>query len=155
MTKTIISGKEADLFVSMRLKKRRIMLGISQQKLGKSLDLSVKQIQRYEDASSRVSTSILYFFAKLLNAPIQYFIGTTETIKPPSNDYFFDKQDNNLLSSIIAEDKEEYLAPLNITNKEMSNFVKLFTEVQSPYIRQKILDLVQSVVTFQDENQII
>ncbi|WP_425363222.1 helix-turn-helix domain-containing protein [Candidatus Tisiphia endosymbiont of Hybos culiciformis] len=146
------SKERINLIIGMRLKKRRIMLGISQQELSTAINLSVKQIQRYEDATTPIASSILYFFAKLLNVSIEYFLDTTETTNALDN-YLFEKQDNNkFLNDIIAEDRVEYLVPLKYDTEEVSYLVKVFTKIQNPQIRQKIVDLISSIVASQDVN---
>ncbi|WP_341756893.1 MULTISPECIES: helix-turn-helix domain-containing protein [unclassified Candidatus Tisiphia] len=67
MNKSTKSKERINLIIGMRLRKRRVMLGISQQELSEAINLSVKQIQKYEDAITPIAGSILYFFAKLLN----------------------------------------------------------------------------------------
>ncbi|WP_375333034.1 MULTISPECIES: helix-turn-helix domain-containing protein [unclassified Candidatus Tisiphia] len=154
MNKYNESKERINIIVGMRLKKRRIMLGMSQQELSEAINLSVKQIQKYENATTPIAGSILYFFAKILNVSIEYFLDMTKTTEV-SEDYLFGKQDNNsLVNNIIAEDKAEYLVPLKYdTEKEVSYLVEGFTEIQNPHIRQKIVELIKSIVASQG-NQI-
>ena len=62
-----------DLHVGQRLKARRVMLGISQEKLGDSLGLTFQQIQKYERGANRISASRLYHLSKVLDAPVSFF----------------------------------------------------------------------------------
>ncbi|MCC8416158.1 MAG: hypothetical protein LN575_02130 [Rickettsia endosymbiont of Gnoriste bilineata] len=120
--------------------------------MSEAINLSVKQIQRYEDATTPIAGSILYFFfAKLLNVSIKYFLDTDED-SDTSDDYLFDTQDDNrFLNDIIAEDKVEYLVPLKYnTEKELSCLIKVFTKIQNQQIRQKIVELIRSIVESQD-----
>jgi transcriptional regulator with XRE-family HTH domain len=150
MNKYNKSKERINIIVGMRLKKRRIMLGISQQELSEAINLSVKQIQKYEDATTPIAGSILYFFAKILNVSIEYFLDMTKTTEV-LEDYLFGTQDNNsLVNNIIAEDKAEYLVPLKYDiEKEVSYLVEGFTEIQNPHIRQKIVELIKSIVASQ------
>ncbi|WP_341747570.1 helix-turn-helix transcriptional regulator [Candidatus Tisiphia endosymbiont of Dascillus cervinus] len=150
MNKYNESKERINIIVGMRLKKRRIMLGISQQELSEAINLTVKQIQKYEDATTPIAGSILYFFAKILNVSIEYFLDMTKTTEV-SEDYLFGTQDNNsLVNNIIAEDKAEYLVPLKYDiEKEVSYLVEGFTEIQNPHIRQKIVELIKSIVASQ------
>jgi transcriptional regulator with XRE-family HTH domain len=150
MNKYNESKERINIIVGMRLKKRRIMLGMSQQELSEAINLSVKQIQKYENATTPIAGSILYFFAKILNVSIEYFLDMTKTTEV-SEDYLFGMQDNNsLVNNIIAEDKAEYLVPLKYdTEKEVSYLVEGFTEIQNPHIRQKIVELIKSIVASQ------
>jgi transcriptional regulator with XRE-family HTH domain len=62
-----------DVHVGARLRQRRTLLGMSQSKLGDSVDLTFQQVQKYERGSNRVSSSRLFEFAKVLDVPITYF----------------------------------------------------------------------------------
>ncbi|WP_341754764.1 helix-turn-helix transcriptional regulator [Candidatus Tisiphia endosymbiont of Dioctria rufipes] len=66
MNKSNESKERINIIVGMRLKKRRIMLGISQQELSEAINLSVKQIQKYEDATTPIAGSILDLFRNWL-----------------------------------------------------------------------------------------
>lgn len=62
-----------DLHIGRRLRRRRRLLGLTQQELGDGLGLHFQQIQRYECAANRVSASRLHRIAEALHAPVQYF----------------------------------------------------------------------------------
>ena len=55
-----------DKLVSRRIKMRRMMLGLSQHDLGKAVDVSIQQIQKYEKATNRISSGKLYTLARFL-----------------------------------------------------------------------------------------
>ncbi len=144
------SQEKIDPVVGMRLKKRRLMLGISQEELSKAVNLSIKQIEKYENATSPIASSILYFFAKLLNAPVEYFI-SEDKINKSSGDY---TENDNYLLNIVAEDKEEYSAPLNegalyATEQEISFLLRVFTKIRNPQIRRKIVELIELMIDCQ------
>lgn len=52
---------------------RRMLIGMSQEKLGESLELTFQQVQKYEKGSNRVGASRLYQIAQVLGVPISYF----------------------------------------------------------------------------------
>lgn len=62
-----------DRHVGSRVRMRRMMLGMSQEKLGDALDLTFQQVQKYEKGKNRVSMGMLIPIAKLLGVPIDYF----------------------------------------------------------------------------------
>jgi transcriptional regulator with XRE-family HTH domain len=62
-----------DRHVGSRLRARRLSLGISQEKLGKSVGLTFQQIQKYEKGTNRVGASRLMQFAIILDVPPKYF----------------------------------------------------------------------------------
>ena len=62
-----------DVHVGSRLRLRRMMLGISQEKLGDKLGLTFQQIQKYENGRNRVPAGRLWGIAKVLGVSVQYF----------------------------------------------------------------------------------
>jgi transcriptional regulator with XRE-family HTH domain len=62
-----------DVHVGTRLRQRRTLLGMSQTKLGGSVDLTFQQIQKYERGTNRMGSSRLFEFAKVLDVPVSYF----------------------------------------------------------------------------------
>jgi transcriptional regulator with XRE-family HTH domain len=62
-----------DKHVGRRLKMRRQMLGISQGELGKKLNLSFQQVQKYEKGTTRVGASRLQQLCKILDVQVSYF----------------------------------------------------------------------------------
>src|SRR3954464_2505831 len=62
-----------DLHVGARIRMRRKILGISQEKLAEDLGLTFQQVQKYERGANRVSASKLYEIARSLKTPVVYF----------------------------------------------------------------------------------
>lgn len=62
-----------DLHIGRRLRRRRRLLGVTQQELGDALGLHPQSIQRYECAANRISAARLHRLAGALKAPVQYF----------------------------------------------------------------------------------
>lgn len=62
-----------DVHVGQRIRHRRMVLRISQEKLGEALGVSFQQIQKYERGSNRISASRLYHIAHILEKPVSYF----------------------------------------------------------------------------------
>ncbi|WP_341764566.1 helix-turn-helix transcriptional regulator [Candidatus Tisiphia endosymbiont of Beris chalybata] len=98
------------LIIAKRLKERREMLGMSQKELSKAVKINEKQVQKYENAVIPVAGGTLYFLAKELKVPPEYFLDVPH-IKPP-NEYFFTTEDDyKFLQYIIAEESADYVAP--------------------------------------------
>src|SRR5258708_33966085 len=62
-----------DVHVGARMRQRRTLLGMSQEKLGTAVGLTFQQIQKYECGSNRIGSSRLFEFAKVLGVPGAYF----------------------------------------------------------------------------------
>ena len=67
------SPNPIDVHVGARLRERRTMLGVSQEKLGEQLGLTFQQVQKYEKGVNRIGASRLFQIAKCLETPVQYF----------------------------------------------------------------------------------
>ena len=64
---------EIDKHVGSRIRTRRTLLGLSQEKLGEALALTFQQVQKYENGSNRIGASRLYQISKVLDVPVPYF----------------------------------------------------------------------------------
>ena len=62
-----------DLHVGRRLRQRRRVLGLTQQKLADEVSIRFQQIQKYESGANRISASRLYALALALDVPVAYF----------------------------------------------------------------------------------
>ena len=80
---------ETDLYVSRRLRRRRRLLGMTQQELAEQVGVRFQQIQKYECGANRMTSSRLYDLARAMNVTVQYFFdGLDEQMGPgkPAND---------------------------------------------------------------------
>jgi transcriptional regulator with XRE-family HTH domain len=66
-------ANEIDLHVGRRLRRRRRLLGLTQQQLAQSIGIRFQQVQKYECGANRVTASRLYELASALQAPVSYF----------------------------------------------------------------------------------
>src|ERR1700712_4121066 len=62
-----------DKYVGSRVRMRRIMLGMSQEKLGEALGLTFQQVQKYEKGTNRVGASRLQQISEVLQVPVSFF----------------------------------------------------------------------------------
>jgi transcriptional regulator with XRE-family HTH domain len=63
----------ADRYVGARIRERRIMMGLSQQQLGKVIDLTSQQVHKYELGLNRISAGRLFEIAQVLGVPVSWF----------------------------------------------------------------------------------
>ena len=71
-----------DLFVGKRLRQRRRLLGLTQQKLADAVGIRFQQIQKYESGANRISASRLWSLGQALSVPVSYFFEGVETVAP-------------------------------------------------------------------------
>lgn len=129
LTKVKVSHKDLDVHIGQKVKFRRSMLGISQDKLGSYLGVTFQQIQKYEKGTNRVSASMLYNIANILNVDMQYFVDEFNINKAlhdgsvPTYDAEFSK-------------KKE--------TKETVDLLKAYYKITDPTIRKKVLEIVKT-----------
>ena len=129
---TIKMPNPIDVHVGSRLRMRRMLVGMSQEKLGESLDLTFQQIQKYEKGSNRISASRLYDMSRILDVPVQFF---------------FDDMVRADAASIGKADKPSGSFEMIefLSSPDGAQLVRTFSEIESPEVRRNILDLVKSV----------
>ena len=62
-----------DVHVGARIRMRRQLINMSQERLGELLGITFQQVQKYEKGSNRISASRLYYASKTLGVPVQFF----------------------------------------------------------------------------------
>lgn len=131
-----------DEHVGYRLRTRRALLGISQERLAKSVGITFQQMQKYERGVNRVSAGRLFQFSKLLDVPLTYFF--EDMGKGRSNPYAY----VGGLSDTEQEGFED--APLideNILRKrETLSLVRLYYSLPTQAQRKEVLSLLRTVV---------
>lgn len=73
-----------DAHVGARIRTRRMLLGMSQSKLGEALGLTFQQVQKYEHGVNRITAGMLYQLSRTLDVPISFFFDCYESIEGPA-----------------------------------------------------------------------
>ena len=120
-----------DRHVGSRVRMRRMLAGISQEKLGDALGLTFQQVQKYEKGSNRISASRLQQIAKELDVPVAFFFDGAPSGDAPSGG-FADSAATAYISDFL-------------TTSEGVQLTKAFTRIKSGKVRRRIIDLVESI----------
>lgn len=67
------SPNPIDKHVGSRVRMRRMMLGMSQEKLGDALGLTFQQVQKYEKGTNRIGASRMQNIARILQVSVEFF----------------------------------------------------------------------------------
>lgn len=78
-TDITLSASEVDRLVGERIRRRRILMGLTQDQLGETLGISYQQIQKYETGANRVSAGRLYLIAKCLDVSPGWFFDPVQS----------------------------------------------------------------------------
>lgn len=70
-----------DAHVGSRVRLRRMLMGMSQERLGESMGLTFQQVQKYEKGANRIGASRLHHIAKILDVPVGYFFDEAPVVE--------------------------------------------------------------------------
>src|SRR5690242_11281920 len=91
-----------DVHVGSRVRFRRMLLGMSQEKLGEKLGLTFQQVQKYEKGINRIGASRLFDLAQVLGVPVQFFYEEAPSQEPPALiDGFAEKPEENSIVEFL------------------------------------------------------
>lgn len=118
-----------DVHVGARLRQRRTLLGMSQEKLAQAFGVSFQQVQKYERGANRISASRLHLLTKILDVPISYFFeGLPASV-----------QDRNAPPAIEAEASDR------MASRETLELVRAYYRIKDPTVRKRLVDLVRAL----------
>lgn len=124
-----------DVHVGKRLRVRRSLLGLSQEKLAEAIGLTFQQVQKYERGVNRISAGRLYQFARILDVPITYFY---EQVKGISQGAAAMGMADNVQEAFGGGDDA-------MQDKETLKLIKAYYEIDNPDLRQDVLKFIKSV----------
>lgn len=121
-----------DAYVGNRMRLRRMLIGLSQEKMGEMLGLTFQQVQKYEKGVNRIGAGRLYQIADILSVPINYFydgfVGQDDRVPSVANDDTATKPVMDFLSS--GEGLQLTLA---------------FMRIKDGKVRKRVIDLIKSL----------
>ncbi len=124
-----------DVHVGSRIRVRRTLLGLSQEKLGEMIGLTFQQVQKYERGSNRVGASRLFDLARVLEVPMAFFFEDADE-KPVSKSR----------RRGAAEDRTGYTATgTPITKRETLELVRAYYHIDDADVRRRVFDLVRAM----------
>ncbi|PZN48340.1 MAG: transcriptional regulator [Proteobacteria bacterium] len=121
-----------DMHVGSRIRLRRNMLGMSQEKLGESLGITFQQIQKYEKGTNRVGASRLQAIASILGVPVAFFFENAPDHEPGRAGGF-------------SEDASSSYHVDFCSTPEGLQLNRAFVRIGDPKVRRKIIDLVKAL----------
>src|SRR5215510_641788 len=120
-----------DKHVGSRVRMRRMMLGMSQEKLGDALDLTFQQVQKYERGANRIGASRLQQISHILQVRVAFFFEGAPNASAPHG------SNGNALSTAQIDDFVSDLDGLRL--------VRAFMRIDNAALRRRIVVLVQGI----------
>lgn len=123
-----------DVHVGGRVRLRRMLLGMSQEKLGESLGLTFQQVQKYEKGMNRIGASRLFDLSRILGVPVQFFYDELQT----------STMEAHLVSGLGERPTESYVVEF-LNTRDGLELNKAFVRIGDARVRRAIVDLVRSL----------
>lgn len=124
-----------DVYVGSRVRLRRMIVGMSQEKLGEYLGLTFQQVQKYEKGTNRIGASRIYQISKILDVPVQFFFDGA-----PDEGRSFEQA-----SEGFSEDKSGSFLMEFVGTSEGLELNRAFQKISNASIRRNLLDLVRTL----------
>ena len=122
-----------DKHVGSRVRMRRMMLGMSQEKLGDALGLTFQQVQKYEKGTNRIGASRLQQISQILQVPVAFFFEGAPNV--PSGGRLDHQQE---------APSPAYVSDFLATSDGLA-LTKAFTRISDSKLRRRIVDLVEQI----------
>lgn len=125
-----------DIHVGARIRLRRTLLGMSQQKLGEAIGLTFQQVQKYERGTNRVGSSRMHELSRVLDVPVGYFFeemaaGTAEQGRQHSQGV--------ATPATASGDKDP------MTRRETLELVRAYYRITYPKVRKRLFEMTKTL----------
>lgn len=121
-----------DAHVGSRVRLRRMLIGMSQEKLGGALNLTFQQVQKYEKGANRIGAGRLFRIAQLLGVSIQFFFDDAPGDKEPHTASFSEPDPAPLMMEFV-------------NSPEGFQLNRYFALISDSSVRKRLVDLVKAL----------
>ncbi len=129
-----------DVHVGGRIRLRRTLLGLSQEKLGEMIGLTFQQVQKYERGSNRVGASRLFDLSRVLDVPMSFFFEDMDE-QPPARP--------SRRRGAAGEERAAHAAGgqsgAPIAKRETLELVRAYYRIDDAEVRKRVFDLVKAM----------
>lgn len=125
-----------DIHVGGRVRLRRTLLGMSQEKLGEAVNLTFQQIQKYERGANRIGASRMYELSRVLDVPVSFFFDDMpDDIKT---------QEGVRARALQDQGQAAYEAD-PLARRETLELVRAYYKITDPKVRKRLFELTKSL----------
>lgn len=131
-----------DIHVGSRVRLRRTMLGMSQEKLGEAVGLTFQQIQKYERGANRIGSSRIYQFSRILDVPVSFFFEDmpAEALKAPG-----------VAVKGLSDTQQAPMDDDPMSKRETLELIRAYYRISDPRVRKRLYDLLRSMANLPDD----
>jgi transcriptional regulator with XRE-family HTH domain len=125
-----------DIHVGSRVRLRRTLLGMSQERLGDAVGLTFQQIQKYERGANRIGASRLYEFSRILDVPVSFFFeDMPDNLKTPEG----------RLAAGMQGPVPDSADPDPMAKRETLELVRAYYRIASARVRKRLFELTKAL----------
>jgi transcriptional regulator with XRE-family HTH domain len=128
-----------DVHVGSRIRLRRTLLGMSQERLGEALGLTFQQVQKYERGVNRVGASRLFDLSRVLDVPISFFFDDM----PDALSTSYGAPSSKRMAGFA--DTQEGFSDDTLNRRETLELVRAYYRITDPSVRKRVFELIKSM----------
>ena len=126
-----------DIHVGKRIRQRRTLLGMSQEKLAALIGLTFQQVQKYERGANRVGSSRLFDLGKVLNVPVSYFFEDMP--------HAVENKTPSRLMGLSTPPAPEPFQTDPMLKRETLELVRAYYKISKKSVRKQVMELIKSL----------
>ena len=136
--------RPVDVHVGGRVRVRRTLLGMSQEKLGAAVGLTFQQIQKYERGANRIGASRLFELSRVLDVPISFFFDDmTSAVKAGPG--------GRRGRAGLSDQGQEAFRRDPLAKRETLELVRAYYKIENPKVRKRTFGLVKALAGVKDD----
>lgn len=125
-----------DVHVGSRVRLRRTLLGLSQEKLGDALGLTFQQVQKYERGANRIGASRLFDLSRVLDVPVSFFF----------DDMSVDATERKPAVEIDIDEMSQSGFDVDpMARRETLELVRAYYRIKDPLVRKRVFELAKAL----------
>ena len=128
-----------DVHVGSRIRLRRTLLGMSQERLGEALGLTFQQVQKYERGVNRVGASRLFDLSRVLDVPISFFFDDMPESLAGTHGGHLGRRSTGL------SDMQDSFTDDALNRRETLELVRAYYRITDPAVRKRVFELIKSM----------
>ncbi len=125
-----------DIHVGSRVRLRRMVIGMSQEKLGEKMGLTFQQIQKYEKGTNRIGASRLFQLSQILDVPVQFFFEDAPMSAAGRS---------AAAAAGFAESRTEAYLLDFLNSRDGLELNRAFVKITDPKVRKRVVELVRAL----------
>ncbi len=130
-----------DVHVGSRVRLRRTLLGLSQEKLGDALGLTFQQVQKYERGANRIGASRLFDLSRVLDVPVSFFFDDMSQDLPERSPAIDLELDGVSQGGFDADP---------MARRETLELVRAYYRIKDPVVRKRVFELAKALANVND-----